>query len=206
MVRAALKRPITVLVLFIGLMLFSVVAIRSIPIDIFPKLNLPTIYVIEQYGGMSPKQMEGFFATRMQDQFLYINGVKNIESKNVQGLSLIKLTFYDNTDMAEASAQVALQVNRASAFFPPGALPPQVIRFDASSLPVGELVFSSKTRSLKDIFDLALTRIRPLFATVPGLSAPPPFGSNARSVLINVNPEKLRMFNVSADEVTQAII
>src|ERR1700739_3942549 len=206
MVRAALKRPITVLVLFIGLLLFSVVAIRSIPIDIFPKLNLPTIYVIEQYGGMSPKQMEGFFATRMQDQFLYINGVKNIESKNVQGLSLIKLTFYDNTDMAEASAQVALQVNRASAFFPPGALPPQVIRFDASSLPVGELVFSSKTRSLKDIFDLALTRIRPLFATVPGLSAPPPFGSNARSVLINVNPEKLRMFNVSADEVTQAII
>src|SRR6201998_3813609 len=206
MVRAALKRPITVLVLFIGLLLFSVVAIRSIPIDIFPKLNLPTIYVIEQYGGMSPKQMEGFFATRMQDQFLYINGVKNIESKNVQGLSLIKLTFYDNTDMAEASAQVALQVNRASAFFPPGALPPQVIRFDASSLPVGELVFSSKTRSLKDIFDLALTRIRPLFASVSGLSAPPPMGANARTLLINVNPEKLRMFNVSADEVTQAII
>ena len=72
--------------------------------------------------------------------------------------------------MAEASAQVALQVNRTSAFFPPGALPPQVIRFDASSLPVGELVFSSKTKSLKEIFDLALTRVRPLFATVPGMS------------------------------------
>ncbi len=83
---------------------------------------------------MSAQQMEGFFATRMQDQFLYINGIKNIESKNIQGLSLIKLTFYENTDMAEASAQVALQVNRSSAFFPPGALPPQVIRFDASSL------------------------------------------------------------------------
>jgi multidrug efflux pump subunit AcrB len=94
MVRAALKKPIAVLVLFMGLLLFSVIAIRTIPIDIFPKLNLPTIYVIEQYGGMSPKQMEGFFATRMQDQFLYINGVKNIESKNVQGLSLIKVTFY----------------------------------------------------------------------------------------------------------------
>jgi multidrug efflux pump subunit AcrB len=206
MVRAALKRPITVLVLFMGLLLFSIVAIRSIPIDIFPKLNLPTIYVIEQYGGMSPKQMEGFFATRMQDQFLYINGVKNIESKNVQGLSLIKLTFYENTNMAEASAQVALQVNRVSAFFPPGSLPPQVIRFDASSLPVGELVFASKTRSLKDIFDIALTRIRPLFATVPGMSSAPPFGSNARTIVINIDPEKLRAYNLSPDEVVNAVV
>ncbi len=205
MIRAALKRPITVLVFFIGLLLFSIMAVRSISIDIFPRLNLPTIYVIEQYGGMSAQQMEGFFATRMQDQFLYVNGIKTIESKNIQGLSLIKLTFYENTDMAEASAQVALQVNRTMAFFPPGALPPQVVRFDASSLPVGELVFSSKTRPLKDIFDLAITRIRPLFATVPGLSAPPPFGSNARSVLINVSPEKLRMYNLSADEVVEAI-
>jgi multidrug efflux pump subunit AcrB len=205
MVRTALKKPIAIIVLFTGLLLFSVLAIRSIPIDIFPKLNSPTIYVIEQYGGMSAQQMEGFFATRMQDQFLYVNGIKNIESRNIQGLSQIKLTFYENTDMAEASAQVALQVNRTMAFFPPGALPPQVVRFDASSLPVGELVFSSKTRPLKDIFDLAITRVRPLFATVPGLSAPPPFGSNARSVLINVNPEKLRMYNLSADEVVQAV-
>jgi multidrug efflux pump subunit AcrB len=189
-----------------GLLLFSVMAIRTIPVDIFPRLNLPTIYVIEQYGGMSPKQMEGFFATRMQDQFLYINGVKNIESKNVQSLSLIKLTFYDNTNMAEASAQVALQVSRVSAFFPPSALPPQVIRFDASSLPVGELVFASKTRSLKDIFDIALTRIRPLFATVPGMSSAPPFGSNARTVVINVDPQKLRTFNLSPDEVTEALV
>ncbi len=206
MIRAALKRPITILVLFVGLLIFSILAVRTISIDIFPRLNLPNIYVIEQYGGMSAQQMEGVFATRMQDQFLYVNGIKNIESKNIQGLSLIKLTFYENTNMAEASAQVALQVNRTMAFFPPGALPPQVVRFDASSLPVGELVFSSKTKPLKDIFDLAITRVRPLFATVPGLTAPPPFGSNARSVVININPEKLRMYNLSADEVVQAIV
>ncbi len=206
MVRSALRRPITVLVLFLSILIFSVMAIRSIPIDIFPRLNLPTIYVIEQYGGMSASQMEGFFATRMQDQFLYINGIKNVESKNIQGLSLIKLSFYESTDMAEASAQVALQVNRTMAFFPPGALPPQVIRFDASSLPVGELVFSSKTRSLKEIFDLANTRVRPLFATVPGMSAAPPFGSNARTVVINITPEKLKAYNLSADEVVDALV
>jgi multidrug efflux pump subunit AcrB len=205
MVRTALQRPITILVIFIGLLLFSVMAIRTIPIDIFPKLNSPTIYVIEQYGGMSAKQMEGFFSTRMQDQFLYVNGIKNIESKNIQGLSLVKLSFYESTDMAEATAQVALQSNRMLAFFPPGSLPPTVIRFDASSLPVGELVFSSKTKSLEEMFDLALTRVRPLFATVPGLSAAPAFGSNARSVLINVDPQKLSTYNLSADEVVDAI-
>ncbi|HTL09473.1 MAG TPA: efflux RND transporter permease subunit [Chitinophagaceae bacterium] len=205
MVKSALRRPITVLVLFVGLLLFSVMAIRTIPIDIFPKLNLPTIYVIESYGGMSPVQMEGFFATRLQDQFLYVNGIKNIESKNIQGLTLIKLSFYESTNMAEASAQVALQVNRASKFFPPGALPPQVIRFDASSLPVGQLVFNSKTKSLKEIYDLAVTRVRPMFSTVAGLSAPPPFGANSRSVVVSVDPEKLRRFNVSPDQVVEAI-
>jgi multidrug efflux pump subunit AcrB len=206
MVPIALRRPITIIVIFLGLMLFSVVALKTIPIDIFPKLNAPTIYVIEQYGGMSAQQMEGFFATRMADQFLYINGIKNIESKNIQGLTILKLNFYEGTEMGEASAQVALQVSRSQAFFPPGALPPQVIRFDASSLPVGELVFSSQNTNLKDIFDLAITKIRPLFAQVPGLTAPPPFGDNARSVLLNVHPDKLRMFNLSPDEVVQAMV
>ncbi|MGO4294921.1 efflux RND transporter permease subunit [Chitinophaga sp. RAB17] len=204
-VSSALKKPIAVVVITGGLLLFSLLSILSIPIDIFPKLNLPTIYVIEPYGGMSPQQMEGFFATRLQDQFLYVNGVKNITTKNIQGLTLLKLSFYENTDMAEASAQVALQVNRAMKFFPPGALPPQVMRFDASSLPVGELVFSSPTKSLKEIYDLAATRIRPMFASVPGLSAPPPFGANSRSVVVNVDPQKLRSFNLSADEVVEAI-
>lgn len=205
MLNFALKRPVTIIVLFIGLVIFGAMSVLTIPVDIFPKLNLPTIYVIEPYGGMSPRQMEGFFATRLQDQFLYITGVKNVESKNIQGLTLLKLSFYENTDMTEASAQVALQVNRAMKFFPPGALPPQVIRFDASSLPVGELVFSSKDRSLKDIYDLVTTRIRPMFSTVSGLSAPPPFGANSRSVIINVDPEKLRTYNVTPDQVVQAV-
>ncbi len=205
LVKSALQRPVTVIVLVCSFLLFALISIKSIPIDIFPKLNLPTIYVIESYGGMSPQQMEGFFATRMQDQFLYVNGVKNIESKNITGLTLLKLSFYEGTDMAEASAQVALQVNRAMKFFPPGALPPQVIRFDASSLPVGELVFSSKTKSLKEIYDMAATRIRPMFGTVPGLSAPPPFGANSRSVVVTIDPDKLRSFDISADEIVEKI-
>jgi multidrug efflux pump subunit AcrB len=193
------------MVLFTGLLLFSVMAIRTISIDIFPNLNLPVIYVIQQYGGMTAKQMEGFFSTKMQDNFLYIDGVSGIESKNIQGLTLIKLSFYEGTDMAEAAAEVAIQVNRCQAFFPPGALPPEVVRFDASSLPVGELVFSTRTRSLNETFDLAAVLVRPLFGKVPGLSAPPPFGSNARSVIIKIDPVKLREFNLSPEAVVEAL-
>ena len=205
MVTSALKRPITVIVVTMSLLIFAVLSAITIPIDIFPKLNLPTIYVIESYGGMSPQQMEGFFATRLQDQFLYVDGIKNISSKSIQGLTIVKISFYESTNMAEASAEVALQVNRAQAFFPPGALPPQVIRYDASSLPVGELVLDSKTESLKDIYDLAATRIRPMFATIPGASAPPPFGSNARSIIFSIDPDKLRSFDLTPDEVVDAL-
>lgn len=205
MVTSALKRPITTIVITVSLLIFSVLSAIKIPIDIFPQLNLPTIYVIESYGGMSPQQMEGFFSTRLQDQFLYVNGVRNITSKNIQGLTMLKLSFYENTNMAEASAQVALQVNRAMKFFPPGALPPQVVRFDASSLPVGQLVLSAPKRSLKEIYDLAATKIRPMFAAVPGLSAPPPFGANSRSITVNVDPNKLRSYNLTPDQVVEAL-
>ncbi|WP_317171579.1 efflux RND transporter permease subunit [Pedobacter gandavensis] len=205
MLSTALKRPITIVVIIFSLLIFAFLSAIKIPVDIFPQLNLPTIYVIESYGGMSPQQMEGFFSTRLQDQFLYVNGIKNITSKNIQGLTMLKLSFYENTNMAEASAQVALQVNRAMKFFPPGALPPQVVRFDASSLPVGQLVLSSKTRSLKEIYDLAATRVRPMFAAVPGLSAPPPFGANSRSITVNIDPNKLRSYNLTTDEVVSAL-
>ena len=201
----SLKRPLTVLVIVGSFFVGSLFVIKTIPIDIFPKLNLPTIYVIEPYGGMTPQQMEGFFSTALSDQFLYINGIKNISSRNLQGVAILRLTFFENTDMAEASAEVALQVNRALKFFPPGALPPQVIRFDASSLPVGELVFSSPDKTLDEIHELAITKVRPLFATVPGLSAPPPVGANARSVLININPDKMRSYNLTPDEIVNSI-
>ncbi|WP_428657721.1 efflux RND transporter permease subunit [Runella sp.] len=201
----SLKRPLSALVLIGGIVVFSILSATKIPIDIFPRLNSPVIYVIEPYGGMSPAQMEGFFATRMQDQFLYISGVKEIQSRSVQGLTIVKLSFYEGADMAQAAAEVAIQVNRAMKFFPPGALPPQVVRYDASSVPIGDLVFSSKTRALREIHELAVTRIRPLFSTIPGLTAPPPIGTNSRTVVINLDPDKIHSLNVSPDEVVEAL-
>jgi len=205
LVRLALQRPITLVVIFTSLLIFAVLSLTKIPIDIFPKLNLPSIYVIEPYGGMSPQQMEGYFSTGMQDYFLFVTGIKTIESRNIQGLTYMKLNFYEGTDMAQAAAEVATYASRTLKFFPEGALPPLIVRFDASSLPVGELVFSSPDKSLNEIYDLAMTRTRPMFATVPGLSVPPAMGGTARSVVINVDPGKLRSHNISPDEIVKAI-
>jgi multidrug efflux pump subunit AcrB len=205
LVSSSLKKPVTTMVLIGAVFLSSFLAIKTIPIDIFPQLNLPTIYVIQPYGGMTPAQMEGFFATRLLNQFLFVNGIKNISNRNVQGLTVLKLSFFEKTDMAEASAQVGWNLDRALKFFPPGAVPPQILRFDASSLPVGSLVFSSETETMGQINDLVATRIRPMFASVPGLSAPPPIGSNERSIIINIDPDKLRSHNLDPEQVVEAM-
>lgn len=201
----SLSKPIMVLVAVLGLAIFSVMALFKIPVDIFPKLNLPTIYIAQPYGGMTPSQMEGFIATRYQNQMLYVSGIKDIEVKNVQGLCLVKLTFYENVDMAQAAGEVANQVSRVMSYMPPGTVPPTVVRFDATNLPVGQLVFSSKKATLNEMQDLASTRIRPLFSQIPGASSPPPFGGNERTVVVRVNPEAMRSYQFTPDEVVQAV-
>ena len=143
----ALRRPITIVISLVAIGLGCVLAIHRMPIDIFPKLNLPVIYVCQPYGGMDPTQMEGFLANYYEYHFLYITGIEHVESKNIQGLALIKLYFPPGTDMAQAMAETVSYVNRARAFMPPGTVSPFVMRFDTGSVPVGYLVLSSKTRT-----------------------------------------------------------
>jgi multidrug efflux pump subunit AcrB len=205
MIQAALRNPITVLVAISGIMFFSVLAAFKIPIDIFPALDFPTIYVAQPYGGMAPDKMDGLIAARYQDQFLYVSGIKEIEVKSIQGLSLIKLSFYAGTDMGQAAAEVANQVTRAQSYMPQGTVPPQVVRFDASSIPVGQLVFESDSKSLNEIQDAAASRIRPMFSNIPGVSAPPPFGGNQRSIVVRVDPEKMLSYELTPEEIVKAI-
>ena len=200
-----MRRPLTVIVAVIGVALGSLFALRQMPRDIFPTLGIPTIYVAQPYGGMDPAQMEGFLTYYYEYHFLYITGIEHVESKSIQGAALMKLQFHPGTDMAQAMAETVQYVNRARAFMPPGTLPPFVMRFDAGSVPVGDLVFSSETRTVGEMQDLALNRVRPLFATLPGVSAPPPFGGSARTILINVKPERLRAYNMSPDEIVAAL-
>lgn len=205
LIRIALRRPITVLVAVIAVGLLSILAVWRMPIDIFPNLNLPVIYVAQPYGGMSPAQMEGYLVYYYEYHFLYITGIESVESKSIQNVGLLKLTFHPGTNMSQALAQTISYVDRARAFMPPGTVPPFVMRFDAGSVPVGFLVFSSQTRGLGEIQDLALNRVRPLFATLPGVSAPPPFGGNQRTIVITVDPDRLRAYRMSPEEVIKAV-
>ena len=205
LIQFALRRPIAIIVFVTAIILFSYLAIRKSSIDIFPTINVPTIYVAQTYGGLSPQQMEGFITSYYEYHFLYITGIKAVESKSIQGLALIKLQFHEGTDMANAMAETISYVNRSRSFMPPGTLPPFVMRYDAGSVPVGQLIFSSKTHSLDEIQDLALFKVRPMFATLPGVSAPPPFGGNQRTIVIKADPERLRSYNLTADELVTAI-
>ena len=205
LIRAALRRPISVLLAVVAIALTSAFAVSRMRADIFPDLDLPVIYVAQPYGGMSPAQMEGFITYYYEYHFLYINGIESVESRSIQNTSLLKLSFHAGTDMAEALAQTIGYVNRARAFMPPGTVGPFIMRFDAGTVPVGYLVFKSDTRSLGEIQDLALNRVRPQFATLPGLTSPPPFGGSQRTIVIRVDPDKLRAHGMSADEVIDAV-
>ncbi|GAB3961936.1 hypothetical protein GCM10028805_61750 [Spirosoma harenae] len=205
LIRAALRKPITILVIVASLFYFGIGAVRSIKIDIFPNLNLPVIYISQPFGGYTPDQMESFFGKQYVNLLLYVSGVKSIESKNIQGITLLKLTFYEGTNMAQAAAEVSAYSNRAQSSFPPGSQPPFILRFDASTLPVGQLVLSSPKRTNNELQDLANVYIRSGFTSVPGLVSPAPFGGNARSIVIKADPELLRAHNLSPDQLVAAL-
>ena len=221
-ITTALRRPLTVMVLVLAVALGSFMAVgrsvceqlglpypqglpRGMEVDIFPTLNLPVIYVCQPYGGMDPAQMEGFLTNYYEYHFLYISGIHHVESRNVQGTALMKLYFHPGTNMPQAMAETINYVNRSQAFMPPGTVSPFVMRFDTGSVPVGYLVLSSETRSIAEIQDIALFRVRPMFAALPGVSAPPPFGGSARSIVITVDPQRLQAYGMSPDEVVKAV-
>jgi len=201
----AMRRPFTVMVLVVAVALGSLLAVYRMSIDIFPNLNLPVVYVAQPYGGMDPAQMEGLLTNYYEYHFLYISGIHHVESRNVQGMAVMKLFFQPGTDMAQAMAETIGYVTRARAFMPPGTVSPFVTRFDAGSVPVGYLVLSSETKSIGEIQDQALFKVRPMFAGLPGVSAPPPFGGNQRTVVVRADPERLRSYSISPDELITAL-
>ena len=205
MVSFALRRPITLWTIVAAAALAGFLALNRMARDIFPDLGVPVLYVAQPYGGLDPAQMEGFITNYYEYHFLYITGIEHVESKSIQGVALIELQFHPGTNMAQATAETVAYVDRARAFMPTGTVPPFVVRFDAGSVPVGDLVFSSKTKSVAELQDAALFRVRPLFATLPGVSAPPPFGSSQRTILVRLDPGKLRSYDMSPDEVVRAL-
>lgn len=193
------------MVIVAGMLFFGINAVTKIKVDIFPTLDLPVMYIAHPFGGYTPNQMETFFGKQYNNILLYVNGIKTIETKNVQGLTLMKISFYPGTNMAQAAAELSAVANRIQAVFPPGSNPPFIIRFDASTLPVGQLVLSSEKRTNNELLDMANVYVRATFTSVPGLVSAPPFGGNVRTIVIKADPELLRSHNMTADQLVEAI-
>lgn len=205
MIAAALRRPFTVLVLAMVVVGAAVMAISRMSIDVFPTLDMPVLYIAQPYGGMAPAEMEGYIVNYYETNFLYISGVEHMESRSIQNMGLVKLTFHPGTNMDQAMAETSAYIARSLAYMPKGIVPPFIMRYDAGSVPVGDLVLSSPSESQGQLDDLAQIRIRPLFAGLAGVSAPPPFGGNPRSIIISINPDRLAAQHLSLDDVVQAL-
>ena len=202
----AMRRPITLMMVVVALVGGGVLAFTEMRVDIFPAINAPQIYVVNNYAGMDASQIEGIVTNVYEQNFQYVDGLKEVESKNIQNFVQLKLTFYPGTDMAAAMSQVVSLANRARGQMPPAVLPPFVIRFDAATVPIGYLVMESKSRPLGELADLGLYRIRPLLlARVPGTIAFSPFGSNTRAIVVTVDPDRLRAHNFTPEDVVAAL-
>ena len=202
----AMRRPITVVMIIVALLGAGALALNQMRVDIFPAINAPQIYVLNNYAGMDPSQIEGIITNVYELNFQYVDGLKGIESKNIQNMVMLKLTFYPETDMAAAMSQVVSLANRARGQMPPSVLPPFVMRFDAANVPIGYLVLESKTRPLGELADLGMYKIRPmLIAQLPGTISFSPFGSNTRAIVITVDPDRLRAHNFTPEDVVQAL-
>ena len=206
LVLAALSRPITVVVALVAIALCAVLALQRMPVDIFPQVGDPAIYVAQPYGGHGPGA-DG----RLPDLLLRVSlplhhrhrsrGEQEHSGRGADEAGLPRRHEHEPGDGGNGRAMS----NRARAFMPPGAVPPFITRFDAGSVAVGQLVFSSATHTQGELQDFALNRVRPLFATLPGVSAPPPFGGNQRTIVITLNPDKLQQYRISPDEAIAAV-
>jgi multidrug efflux pump subunit AcrB len=205
LVLAALSRPVTVVIALIAIALCALLAVERMPVDIFPQVGDPAIYVAQPFSGMDPAQMEGYLTYYYEYHFLYITGIDHVESKSIQGATLMKLVFHEGTNMSQAMSETVGYVNRARSFMPPGTVPPFITRFDAGSVAVGWLVFSSTSHTQGELQDYAINRVRPLFATLPGVSAPPPFGGNQRTIVVTLDPDRLQQYQISPEEAIAAV-
>src|SRR5271168_1462271 len=194
------------IVLVVALIGGGALALTRMRIDIFPPINQPKIYVFVNYGGYDPGQMEGLLVSQFEFWFQFVDGVRTVESKSIQQVAVIELSFYPDTDMSKAMAQVVSVASRAQAGQPDGTVPLLIMQMDPGNVPVGYLVFKSKTRSLGEIGDLAKNQVGPLLQTyVPGTVATAPYGSAIRAITVNVEPDKLRKYNLTPQDVVKAL-
>ncbi|MFT3699094.1 MAG: efflux RND transporter permease subunit [Kofleriaceae bacterium] len=206
-VRLALRRPYTVVVMAVLMLLFGVFATIRMPKDIFPTIDIPVVIVVWNYPGLSAEDMERrvvFITERAMSTT--VNGISRVESQSIQSISVIKVYFEPGTDIGSAIAQITSVTNTVTRQMPPGMTPPNVIQYNASNVPVAQLTLTSDTLSEQQIFDHALNFIRVRLFTIPGLSTPAPYGGKQRMVMIDIDPDAVAARGQSPQDVVNAVL
>src|SRR6202040_792371 len=197
-VRVALDRPYTFVVLAVLIFILSPVVILRTPPDIFPNINIPVIAVAWQYTGLNPEELEGRL-TSVYERVLTttVDNVEHIESTTVNGQAVVKIFLQPGTSLDTANAQVTAVSQTILRQLPPGALPPLIINYNASTVPILQLGLSGKNLTESQLNDIALNFLRTQLVTVPGASVPFPFGGKQRQVMVNLNQGLLQAKGLS---------
>jgi multidrug efflux pump subunit AcrB len=192
---------LSALIVFLG-----VIAIRAMPADIFPEINIPVVTVIWQYTGLSTPEMEQRVTTYSQYSISSnVNGIKNMEAQALNGLSVQKFYFQPDVNLDLAIAQIVAATNTVRALMPPGIQPPIVVQFNASSVPVLQLSLSSNNLSEQQLYDYGIYRVRQQLAPIPGVTLPTPAGGKYRQIMVDLDPAKLVSRGLTPLDVVNAV-
>src|SRR5216683_1993989 len=206
-VRLALRRPYTFVVLALLIAVLGIGSILTMSVDIFPSINIPVVTVIWSFSGLSPTEMQGRIVTVSERAFTTtVNGIEHIESVSLRGTAITRLYFQPNTPIAEAIAQVNAQAQQIVRVLPPGIFPPQILQYNAASVPVLLASLSSDQLPEQELNDLGNSFIRTQLVTVPGASVPVPYGGKLRVVNVDIDPDALYSRGLSPQDVTNAIL
>jgi multidrug efflux pump subunit AcrB len=206
LVRIALARPLTFIVMAVLIALIGPLAAVNTPVDILPDINIPVIAVVWQYQGLTAPDMAGrviyYFERTMTGT---VNNIQHIESQSVTGVGVVKVFFQPGTDIRTATAQVTSIAQTVLKQMPPGITPPEILNYSASTVPILQIAFSSPTLSEQAVYDLAQNFVRPSLATVHGLATPSPYGGKIPQIQIDIDPHALQSKGLSAQDVENAI-
>jgi multidrug efflux pump subunit AcrB len=206
LVRVALKRPYTFVVLALLILIFGPLAAFRSPTDIFPDIKIPVISAVWTYTGLSPEDMSGRVVYYYERQLSStVNDIDHIESQSLDGYGVVKIFFQPNVDIRTATAQVTSISQTVLKQMPPGITPPLILNYNASTVPILQLALSSVQESEQKLFDFGQNFIRPQLATVPGTAIPSPYGGKVRQIQIDINPQALQSKHLSAEDVENAL-
>jgi multidrug efflux pump subunit AcrB len=205
-VKLALRRPYTFVVMAMLIALTGTIAIFRMPTDIFPEIEIPVVAVIWTYSGISPDEME----TRVVGNFervlvSTVNNIDHIESQSLNGISVVKIFLREGSNLDGAISQVVATSQQVTRSMPPGIYPPLVMRYNAANVPILQVSLDSDELSEQQLFDQATTGIRPGMATVPGAQLPYPYGGKVRQIMVDIDPERLHAWNLSPADVSNAV-